>query len=179
MWAMLVSLGILIFVLICGYLLKNHLHRTPPATPNGIIEIHEHDLEESGEKLEPINRGNRKGEGILPNPVSEEDIFEETSYFKELVFELEEGESVDGQVEEIGRGSFNLFIMDEENFLKFSKGEKYTPERADIDVSSDYVEFKAPRSETWYFVFELNRKRHERVININLKKRGHPENPGK
>lgn len=178
MLVMLVSLGILIFVLIAGFLLKRHLHRKSPGIQNSIIEIDEHDLEESGEKLVPVDLGTKGEKGKELQPVSEGDIFVETSYFKEVVFELEEGEIVAGQVEEIGRGSFNLYIMDEKNFLKFSKGEKYMPERADIDVSSDYVEFKAPRSGIWYFVFELNRKRHERVINIKLEKRGHLENPG-
>ena len=177
MWVMLVSLGILFFVLVCTYLLRSRFHGKPPGTRSSIIEINEDGLEEFGEKLVPVRSENRSGKGSTLVPVSEEDIFVETSYFKEIMFELEEGEIVAGPVGEIGRGTFNLHIMDEENFQRFSKGEKYVPERTNTDVSSGHVEFEAPRSGTWYFVFELNRKRHERVINVKLEKKGHHKGP--
>jgi hypothetical protein len=132
-------------------------------------------LEEIGaveiETLVPLGSdGSYSGLPVEASAPKLEDVFEETTYFAERHFSLEAGETVVGILRELDRGNFNLYVLDSENYQKFSAGEEYHSHSSWISTRRLEISFTAPSSGKWYFVFELNRKLHPRVINLELKK---------
>lgn len=123
------------------------------------------------EILEPLaSSGTAAPQPLEAAALEEVDVFEETSYFEERHFSLKAGEMVLGKLRELDRGSFNLYVLDSKNYGKFSAGEEYRSEMSRMGARRLELKFRAPAADTWYFVFEMNRKLHPRVINLELKK---------
>ena len=131
--------------------------RKKPAKDEEVLELFE-------DELVPLKRK----EVLKKTGVIREDIFEETSYFRELSFKLEEDETVVARAVDMEGGIFNFYVMDTKNFTLFSRGEKYHVQREARNVSSVHITFKAPETGTWYLVFELSRKQTKRTIELRF-----------
>jgi len=173
MWYPLIVLALIGLVLIIAFLIR----RTRREAARGVreadrIEISDDHLTETKDELVPVEQRRETSDEDRPLPrVVEEDIFEETSYFKEFSFELREGEVVEGPFKELGGSTFKLYILDQENFRNYSEGARFTAQQMRVAVSRGELEFRAPFPGTWYVVFELNRKRREQTVHADLKKR--------
>ena len=86
-----------------------------------------------------------------------------------LAFHLDKGTRVTGLLTEVDDWPFNFMVMDEENYAAYRNKENPDVEAEEVDISSLKVKFKVPRTDTWYFVFELYEKKKPREVQVELR----------
>ena len=87
-----------------------------------------------------------------------------------LHFLLDKGDVVKGTLRETDGQSFDLYIMDERNYAKFSASRDEKSSREFLDESSYFVRWIVPESGEWYFVLDLYGKQYSREIEIVLRR---------
>lgn len=87
-----------------------------------------------------------------------------------LHFSLGKGDVVEGTLRETDGQSFDLYIMDERNYARFSASRDEKSAREFLDESSYFVRWIVPRSGEWYFVLDLYSKQYSRKIEIVLRR---------
>jgi len=93
---------------------------------------------------------------VSANIISEETLTIESDQFKWLELEATKGGNLEIDVEIIGEGAIDIFMMDEANFDLYSGGMDYDyyEDGSAMNIHTKKYTFEAPESQTYLFVVD-------------------------
>jgi len=82
---------------------------------------------------------------------------------------VEAGDRIDGYLEEIDGDYFDWYVVDEDNMIRCLNGDDFDHIDGDENVHASKVKCKIPHDGPWYLMLDLEMRRYDRKVEVNLR----------